>query len=125
MSAFLVSRNHINLLINADRESSRSPVDEEECNRRGAVLWDENWRSLEARYEDPSADWARETYAYSRIWPRHWNPVEVLKAIACYEYQSCEHDAWEGSEARRFCAVLRDRMISELPGYEAAPWGVP
>jgi hypothetical protein len=48
MSAFLVSQSHINLLVNADREASRSPV-----------------------------------------------------------------------------AALRACMISELPGYDAAPWGQP
>jgi hypothetical protein len=111
MSAFLVSQKHINLLVNADREASRSPVDEEECNRRGAVLWAENWRSLEALYGDRAEErWARETYVYSPLWPRHWKPVEVLKAIDCYEYQSCEH---------------LECMISELPGYDAAPWGQP
>jgi hypothetical protein len=29
-------------------------------------------------------------------------PVEVLKLIHCYEYQSCEHDEWEDSWAHRF-----------------------
>jgi hypothetical protein len=29
-----------------------------------------------------------------------FDPVQVLKSCDCYEYQSCEHDGWEDSEAR-------------------------
>ena len=46
------------------------------------------------------------------------------KAIDCYEYQSCEHAGWPRSEARALCAALRHRLIGELPGYDAAPWGI-
>ena len=49
------------------------------------------------------------------------DPVVVLKAIACLEYQSCEHPDWPTSRARRFCEELRDRCIDRLPGYERSP----
>ena len=49
-------------------------------------------------------------------------PVAALKALSCYEYQSCEDPGWQGSEARAFCDSLRRCLIAALPGYEAAPW---
>jgi hypothetical protein len=52
------------------------------------------------------------------------NPVIVLKAIACFEYQSCEHPEWATSQARQFCQELRDRSIDRLPGYEQVPWAL-
>lgn len=52
------------------------------------------------------------------------DPVVTLKSIACYSYQSCEHDGWETSRAKELCDRLRDGAISALPGYEQAPWGI-
>lgn len=46
--------------------------------------------------------------------------VAILKALASYEYQSCEHPGWSESEARSFCDSLRHELIGALPGYDAA-----
>ena len=51
--------------------------------------------------------------------------VQVLKAVACYEYQACEAREWEGSSAHAFCEALRHYAIPHLPGYDDAEWGVP
>ena len=48
--------------------------------------------------------------------------VEALKALDCYEYQSCEHPEWETSEAFEFCRAMRNLLIGCLPGYDAAQW---
>jgi hypothetical protein len=49
-------------------------------------------------------------------------PVEILKAIKCYEYQ-CDFPAFRRSSAASYCSALRDHMILFLPGWEEAPWG--
>jgi hypothetical protein len=49
--------------------------------------------------------------------------IEGLKALECYECQSCGHAAWRGSSSQRFCEVLRGRLVRSLPGYDEAPWG--
>ncbi len=49
--------------------------------------------------------------------------AELAKGIANYEYQSCEHPEWEGSEAHAFCRALKEEILASLPGYEDAPWG--
>jgi hypothetical protein len=86
----------------------------------GQMLWDENFRSVNYRYtEEKSAP----AYSFKRnLQPI--DPIVVLKQISCYEYQSCEHSDWESSEAKAFCSALQGKMISWLPGYDDAPWGV-
>lgn len=48
----------------------------------------------------------------------------IAKQIAHYEYQSCEHDAWEESEAYAFCRSFAEALLSCLPGWSEAPWGI-
>jgi len=87
----------------------------------GHMLLAENFRSVNHRYAE--ANEPEGFFAYRRSL-QGCNPVVILKAIDCYEYQTCEHPEWEQSEAHAFCQALRKRMISMLPGYEDAPWGL-
>lgn len=87
----------------------------------GAMLLAENRRSVNDRYDE---DEIEDLYTYRPLRHSTCTPVDILKAISCYEYQSCETEGWQGSEARRFCAALRDAMIGKLPGYDAAPWEI-
>ena len=67
----------------------------------------------------------REVYEYRHDDRRNLDPVVVLKLIDCYEYQSCETgEEWDASEAHAYCEALRRAMIRRLPGYETAPWGL-
>lgn len=52
-------------------------------------------------------------------------PVQVLKCIDFFEYQSNERPEWRDSEAKAFCDALRRRAIRALPGYDEAEWGAP
>lgn len=88
--------------------------------RVGAMLLAENRRSVDHRYAEEELE---EPYLYSRV-PGRPDPVVVLKAIACYEYQSCEHPGWRTSEAHAFVRVLESAMVHHLPGYENAPWEI-
>ena len=111
----------------------------------GQMLWAENVASVEHRYPDSDGElpgkYVEESpapgLAVVRLpeWVAGYRyplgsvlksrpAVEVLKLIDCYEYQSCEHPEWAESEARSFCHDLRSRMIGQLPGYDAAPWGL-
>lgn len=103
-----------------------------------ALLFRQNLTSIHARYPDtvdnPSnmpgpcsigerlaadPEWVPE---FRRIAAELPPPVVVLKALDCYEYQACEDDGWQASEAKRLCDALRAKMIRRLPGYENAPW---
>ena len=86
----------------------------------GAILLAENRRSVDYRYRE---DEIEEVYTHGPSRLRH--SVEVLKAIDCYEYQSCETPDWAQSEAHQFCQALRGLLIGQLPGYdEADSWPI-
>ncbi|MGH3857934.1 MAG: hypothetical protein ACRDR6_31490, partial [Pseudonocardiaceae bacterium] len=80
--------------------------------RVGAVLLAENARRDELDWEP--------VYLFHPL-PGAPDPLVVLKAIACRQYQSCEHPGWLDSEARVFCQALRAVTIPALPGYHQAP----
>lgn len=159
MSAFIVDRCHIRLLVRAaeslpERHASLSWVwginrdagtyerraltpcgpggEEGRCTPEelGQLLWDENVASVSYRYGGESRDTlpgpVGEDYVYvhrgASLAPRP-DPVRVLKACDCYEYQSCEHPGWSASEARAALEAIRSAAIHALPGYDAAPWG--
>ncbi|MEV0135762.1 hypothetical protein AB0H83_45880 [Dactylosporangium sp. NPDC050688] len=88
--------------------------------RIGAVLLNENARSVDHRYD---ADEIEAPYLFTEL-PGRADPVVILKAIAFYTYHSSEHTGWTGSEAETFCTALRHRAIQALPGYDTAPWGI-
>ena len=84
------------------------------------MLVDENAASVNYRYDEDDA------YIYAYQQPQHttWTDVEILKALDCYQYQSCEHPAWRDSQAHAFCRALEGRLIQALPGYDDAPWAI-
>lgn len=145
-SAFLVSKKHIDVLVAARHPSKPGaenlPRPTKDAwagtafghmndNALGQMLWDENQKSLDARYGG-SRDEVREGMGVGTKLPKYrFNmPSEklthavVFKAIHCYEYQSCEHEGWASSEAHKYCEELKDVLIHALPGYEEAPWGI-
>lgn len=152
MSAFIVPVEHIDALLAAalscrpsDTPRWRGKAGESVCegycklthnsaDAVGKMLVTENVRSVGYRYGGPQDDLPcmpddragqRELLNYRHKPDRAIRTptvVEALKLIDCYEYQSCEHDEWETSEAFRFCAALRSHLIHRLPGYSQAPW---
>lgn len=103
----------------ANSQRRRRELTRDTANRVGAMLWNENKRSVDHRYNEAND---REVYRFASS--RVTNPVAILKAINCYEYQSCEHPEWETSEAQAFCAALTGAMVRSLPGYDEAEWEI-
>lgn len=98
-------------------EERRRELTLESVGRVGAMLLAENRASVNHRYDEE--EW-EEPYLFEPL-PGISDPVIVLKAIACYRYQSCEHPEWERSEARVFIDALEQKAIVHLPGYDDAP----
>lgn len=135
MSAWIVSRAHIDVLVQALCEgeyvTDRSP------DEVGRVLWAENLASVASRYptdgdgERPGPldfrDADVETYTYRR--PTQRIPLSgIYHAVACYDYQSCEHQGWSSSEAYRWthllgAALKRHPEVETEPPYGKYPWG--
>lgn len=133
MSAFLVSDDTITGILSAmhlaryqgDQASyywKGERYDMSDAREVGQKLLDENHRSLRARYgESANKHWPKRTYRILRYRPV--TPVEIIKLCDCYSYQACETDDWSETEAHTILTTLRERAISNLPGYDEAPWG--
>jgi hypothetical protein len=75
----------------------------------GGMLLAENRRSVDHRYAESELE---EVYLFHPLRGRP-DPLIVLRALQCYEYQSSESPGWPKSEAFRFCEALRHKAINE------------
>jgi hypothetical protein len=73
---------------------------------------------LELPGPGPADAYYLEPYRYSDPGYR-LNAGEILQALACYEYQSCEHDDWPRSETAQFCYALQQAVCVRLT---EGPW---
>lgn len=94
---------------------TRREVNRSNAGMWGALLVAENRRSVNHRYAE---DEIEEPYEFTE-YAGTFNPVAILAAISCYEYQACEHPEWKTSEAKSFCDALRMQTIHDLPGYNS------
>lgn len=118
----------------ADWQRAHRTLDATNADEVGDMLVRENVRSVMHCYPDtreggpipgPCDDYWREPYRYPftfRAMGYRMTAVEGLKAVRCYEYQSCECPDWRESEAFRFCEALTSALVSALPGMDEAPW---
>lgn len=111
-----------------DRTLTRETAD-----RVGAMLWSENVRSVCYRYDEPEdADGLPGRVGFSIMdvaeyrfeYNGGWSAVEILSALGCYDYQSCEHPEWPSSEAYAFVHALQARCIDQLEGMSEGPWEI-
>lgn len=130
MSAWIVSKKHIDVLISfaADHQITVEhhgwkydvALNPDRC---GLELWAENHRSVNHRYQEntPCPEY-------------HWTPDlrdewVTLKTLNCYDYQACECDdyptTWSAAFVKALQTYLEGLQVSDdHPRYEAAPWGI-
>lgn len=112
MSAFIVSKNHIDTLVKSACDiSNRNP------DATGQILMDENYKSVNHRY---GKDEKPPKYEYSV--PDECSSVQIIKACHCYDYQACETDEYEGSEAQKIIKGIVYYESHNIPGYDKAQW---
>jgi hypothetical protein len=118
MSAFLVSKKHVDTLVSAAIKFGMSGM-ASLPNSLGQTLWDENVKSVNAGI-GPKAN--KRTYEFTAV--EVPSPVAVMKAVQCYQYQASDHAGWEGSAAAEFCDLLIHAAIRSSAGYEDAEWAI-
>jgi len=129
MSAYIVSDKHISAILTSvkDREYNESKsyywnheriYFVEHLKEIGQKLLDENYKSVNARY---NKDNKPHTF---RFLPVKMEPIEVVRLCHGYNYQACEHDGWETSEAKEISRQIEHYAIKDVPGYQEAPWGI-
>ena len=130
MSAYIVGNNHISAMLQVteplypgdsasywyDDDRHYIAVHDEDV---GQILVDENFRSVNHRYGESDPP---DTFIYSPL--RRYTMVEILKAIHCYEYQCCETEDWEETEAFAITQALKYWAICMLPGHDALQWNI-
>jgi hypothetical protein len=99
----------------------------------GQMLYDTCLRSVFYRYSDCmtvadlpgyTPDLTERGASYVHNAHLFVSEIAALKAIDCYEYQSCEFPEWPVSCAQVFCQQLREELVTDLPGYDDAPWEI-
>lgn len=137
MSAWIVSQNHIRLLVEALYKYEVVP-NNTTPDHIGRVLWRENFRSVNYRYEEHNllppfthdsearASWMFPSPDQGIIRDLVRNTALLYKQICCYNYQSCQHPGWESTQAYALMAALRKAVEKHgQPDYDTtAPWGI-
>lgn len=143
MSAWVVSKHHIDVLVSALIEfdvyvrlgdGRPRPAKDLDPVAIGQMLWTENVRSVTARYDlattqdkerqDEHAGYIDDIVGYAFTQRHGFKPGPLAHALACYEYQSCEHATWRDSAACEAVYDLYRALCRRLPGYDDGPWGV-
>ena len=130
MSAFIVSDSHISALAyylerNVDSyyyNGNRHKISVDDAQKLGQILLNANYISVNHRYNTVDAphvlqlaDWVR---------GKNWQAVAIIKAAKCLDYQSCEVDGWEASEANALLKAIIETAIYKLAGYSEADWAI-
>jgi hypothetical protein len=152
MSAWIVSKKHIDLMVAAITRGTRDGVVKprrKNADRLGQMLVDECVRSVSYRYPRDDARKGELPGPSDRYYLRPYTfedpmylptAAETAKAVDCYRYQSCEHPGWEESAACRLTGRIGEQIVAKVPAarrmreagrhwetvwpeYEAAPWG--
>lgn len=119
MSAFLVDNLHVNVLAAyaVAHDLPSRPAWDARAGLRGVtadalamLLWQENARSIVARYGD-LPDLSGFRYYVPN---RPFDAWAILKASHCLDYQSCEHDGWMGSDAKRANDLIAANALRSL-----------
>ena len=125
MSAFIVDDWHINTLANYGNAKRLQVYWKGDCQTHAftdpqaiaEVLLRENYRSVNYRYEKSDKPHA----INFRLFHYTTDPVQIIKATYCFDYQACESPDYEDSLAFTLIRAIREHAIQAIPGYDDAP----
>jgi hypothetical protein len=121
MSAFIVSKEHIDAICECVHKHNRAGYGiPESMDELGQELWRENYRSVNHRYSERKKT---PKYKYEPR-GRGTSAIEFIKLLSSLDYQSCEHPGWGKSKARRYIRELVYRACSQLSEWDEAAWAI-
>jgi hypothetical protein len=88
----------------------------------GRALWLANSLAYSARYKDGQDHAQALAYRHAQV---EADPVTLIKAFQFWAYQCAEDHEAARTWAEAVSAGMIKWLIPRLPGYEAAPWGLP
>lgn len=121
MSAWIVSRQHIDHIVTA---VIRAELVADTPDNIGRMLWRECLASVAYRYPNdkdgdrPGPVDFRDSDVDTYTWTEQaeLEPGVLVSTVKSYRYQSCEHPGWETSEA----SAIARKLLAGLAGTEAA-----
>ena len=129
MSAFICHPDHISNLAHALAAFDVSPMG---ADRLAEILANANAASVGVRYRMTPDEAVQDFFGvpldeYIELCqkaPRAYRlgVVDLLKMAQCFDYQACEIDDYDDTQAAALMSRLRSACIARLPGYDAAPW---
>lgn len=135
MSAFLLSDRHLSAIVRAwtnatvyriqPRIGDRTldPTNFEDWQRFMDAIHAANVASVNYRYSgSPAVDVPAPRYLDSRA-PKV-EGLALVKALDCFDYQSCEVPGYESTPIAKAIEELRMQTIRRLPGYDEAAWAI-
>lgn len=131
MSAYIADRNTVVYLVKSAEAlkmhwngANLYRAEDRELAAVAQNLWDENITAVLHRYPDctkedapgPIGEDFEITLSDMRVTFGPLDVLRVLRVLGQYEYQACEHPAWDGANCypRRFVEQLQDLCISHL-----------
>jgi hypothetical protein len=118
MSAFFVGAAHVDALLTFWREKARDKPDAKALSELGRMLLRENVRSLETRYRSDDHSEERQQAERYTFRPRGANklrPIDLVSMCNCFDYQACETDDYECTEASALIDVIRKHAYYGIP----------
>ena len=128
MSAYVVSDHHLNYLVSFASDKRVTWYDKKSGTRPDVYgneqeifskLHRANVESVNARYKEHDTS---EPVPFE--YRGDTEPIQILKACACFDYQACEVEDYDQTEAARVVDAIRDAAIRALYGYENAQWEI-
>lgn len=139
MSAFILGEDTLDLLVTAgiwgvgddarlrvfhgDQHHTFSRY--EDADKLGSILKTANYESVNYRYKETTPC---EPYHHrgADIAPFLGGKViswgQVLQAVRCYEYQSCEAPTWGDSLAKAICSAITRKVCGRIADEDEAEW---
>lgn len=133
MSAFICTPKHINTIVSyaaqkdvalyltnasGQRYRVRAERDPEliaEC------LIKANYDSVNFRYSESQEVPVGEYFPVATAFV---SAIQIVKLCDCLNYQCCEVDDWEETDAAKIIRTIRNDAIGRIPGYDEAEWAI-
>lgn len=152
MSAWMCCDEHIiavalQSMYRVGRLENERNIDRAELQRRVTVLETQNKVSLNARYQDEVTEPEINVLPVGKLVPRIFDRVvmtqksgesepsakrmdallldlgQMATFVSCYEYQACEDEGWQTSDAHALCNEAFRNICHNIPGRDDGSWG--
>jgi hypothetical protein len=126
MSCYVESPEHIAAIVGTIERGNSTTFDEDRALVWARELARENVRSVNARYRERRRTYPIPTVDQIRAWfDKPLRPADLVMACRGLSYQSCEHDGWETSKARRYIlAGVFDVATRIVAGSSEGSWSI-